>query len=94
MAANTRFANQFYSSFTLSTRLAKDKAIITLHLNDIFNTAREREWTERNGAFVDFYQKRTTRTFGISLTYVLSNGKKIDDKKIEESNKEAKSRAN
>lgn len=94
ISANTRFAHQFYSSLTLSKRLAKDKAKITFHLNDIFNTAREREWTERKGAFVDFYQKRPTRTFGLSFTYVLSKGKKIEDKKIEESNKEAKSRAN
>ncbi len=94
ISANTRFANQFYSSLSLSKRFANDKAKMTFQLNDIFNTAREREWTERNGAFVDFYQKRPTRTFGLSVSYVFSKGKKIEDKKIEESNKEAKSRAN
>lgn len=94
ISANTRFAHQFYSSLTLNRRFANNKVNVTFHLNDIFNTAREREWTERNDAFVDFYQKRPTRTFGISLSYVLSKGKKIVDKKIEESNSEAKSRAN
>ncbi|MFD1771222.1 TonB-dependent receptor domain-containing protein [Sphingobacterium suaedae] len=93
-AANTKYADQFYTSITLSKRIAKDKGKITLLFNDLFNTAREREWTSRNGAFVDFYQKRPTRTFGLSFSYLITKGKKLDDKKVEESTKEVKIRAN
>ncbi|GGH18784.1 TonB-dependent receptor [Sphingobacterium alkalisoli] len=94
ISANTKFANQFYSSLTLSKRIAKDKGKVSLHWNDIFNTSREREWTARNGTFINFYQKRPTQVFGISLSYMISRGKKIEDKNLEESSKEIKSRAN
>ena len=92
--ANTKYAELFNSSLQISQRLMQDKAKLTLQVNDLFNTFREKEWTVRQGTTLDFYQKRPTQTFGISFTYSISKGKKIDDKKIEQSNSEVQKRAN
>lgn len=92
--ANTRYAQLFNSSLQITQRLMQDKARLSLQVNDLFNTFREKEWTVRRGTSLDFYQKRPTQTFGISFTYSISKGKKIDDKKIEQSNSEVQKRAN
>ncbi|MNY63136.1 hypothetical protein D3C86_2000550 [compost metagenome] len=48
--------------------------------------------TEFSGTRIDFYQKRPTRTFSLSVNYNFSSGKKFSNKKIEQSNDEEKRR--
>ncbi|WP_270087361.1 outer membrane beta-barrel family protein [Sphingobacterium sp. SYP-B4668] len=92
--ANTKYADQFYSSLRISKSLLSKKAKITLMLNDIFNTAREHEITAHQGTTAYFYQKRPTQTFGMSISYSISKGKKFENKKIEQSNTDEKNRTN
>jgi len=92
--ANTKYADQFYSSLRISKDLLNKKAKITLMWNDIFNTAREYEITSHQGTKAYFYQKRPTQTYGLSISYSISKGKKFENKKIEQSNTDEKNRTN
>jgi hypothetical protein len=76
----------------LSKRLYKKQVLLRLTVSDIFNTAREKDYTEYTNTRIDFYQKRPTRTVGLYASYNFSSGKKFSDKKIEQSNEEEKRR--
>lgn len=91
---NTKYADQFYSSIVLSKAILKSKGKVMLQVTDLFNTAREREFTSYEGTMINFYQKRPTRTFGLGLTYTISGGKKFEDKKIIQSNEDQRKRVN
>jgi len=93
-SGNTKYADQFYSSLMVSRGILKGKGKVTLNVNDLFNTEREREFTSYNGMTINFYQKRPTRTVGISLSYTISKGVKFQDKKIIQSNEAEKKRVN
>lgn len=91
---NTKYADQFYSSVMFSRGILNGKGKITLQANDLFNTAREREFSSYEGTIINFYQKRPTRTCGLSFTYTITKGKKFEDKKIIQSNDEQRKRVN
>ncbi len=92
VSANTHIAYQFSTGLGISKRLAAKALQLRFYASDIFNTAREKDYTEYGGTRIDFYQKRPTRTFNFSLNYTFSSGKKFNNKKIEQSNDEEKRR--
>ncbi|ERJ58707.1 hypothetical protein M472_07995 [Sphingobacterium paucimobilis HER1398] len=91
---NTQYADQFYTDVVLSRPFFKGKGRIVFQVDDIFNTQREREFTATEGTVINFYQKRPTRTFNVSFTYMISRGKKSEEKKIQQSNEDERQRVN
>lgn len=92
VVGNTRHATLFITDLSFGKKFFDNKLRVRLNLTDVFNTFRERTLTTYNGVEIDFYQKRPTRTIGISVNYLLNAGKKIKDKKVEQSAEEEKNR--
>lgn len=92
VGANTRFAYLFITDVGLTRRFLKKNLQARLYASDVFNTFREKNVTEYTGTRIDFYQKRPTRTFSLTLNYSFSTGKKFSNKKIEESSEDEKRR--
>ncbi|MCF3109644.1 TonB-dependent receptor [Niabella sp. CC-SYL272] len=92
VVGNTRNATMFITDCSFGKKFFDNKLRLRLNFTDVFNTFREKSQTTYNGVKIDFYQKRPTRTIGISVNYLLNAGKKIKDKKIELSAEEEKSR--
>lgn len=92
VAGNTRNATMFITDCSFGKKFFDNKLRVRLNLTDVFNTFRERTLTTYNGVKIDFYQKRPTRTIGVSVNYLLNAGKKIKDKKVEQSAEEEKNR--
>ncbi|MGV3762398.1 outer membrane beta-barrel protein [Parapedobacter sp.] len=90
--ANSDKAAQFSVNLGYTKRLFHDRGRLRVYLSDIFNTAREKDVTAANGTTIYFYQKRPTRTAGISFSYTLISGKKFDNRKIEHSAEDEKQR--
>ncbi|MGK6352055.1 outer membrane beta-barrel protein [Parapedobacter sp. DT-150] len=85
ITANSRMANQFAVDIGYTKRLLQDRGRLRLSITDVLNTAREKNVTEDNGTTIYFYQKRPTRTVGLSFSYTFTSGKKFSNKKIEQS---------
>jgi outer membrane receptor protein involved in Fe transport len=92
VGANTRYSYQFNTDLGIVKRFLDKKLQVRGYFSDIFNTAREKDVTEYLGTRIDFYQKRPTRTFSLSVNYNFSSGKKFNNKKIEQSNDDEKRR--
>jgi outer membrane receptor protein involved in Fe transport len=92
VSANTHVAYQFATDAGISRRFVNRSLLLRINVTDIFNTARERDYTIYEGTRIDFYQKRPTRTFSLSLSYNFSSGKKFGNKQIEQSANEEKGR--
>ncbi|RZL13307.1 MAG: TonB-dependent receptor [Pedobacter sp.] len=92
VAANTRYAYRLYTDLGVSKRFLDKKLQLRLYAGDLFNTSREKDVTEYSGTRIDFYQKRPTRVYSLSLTYNFSAGKKFSTKQIEQSNEEERRR--
>lgn len=92
VSANTHIAYWFTSDLGITKRFLKKSLQARLYVADLFNTAREKDFTEYAATRIDFYQKRPTRTFSLSLNYSFSAGKKFSNKKIEESSEDEKRR--
>lgn len=92
VSANTHNAYWLITDFGLTKRFLKKSLQTRFYISDLFNTAREKDFTEYSGTRIDFYQKRATRTFSLSLSYSFSSGKKFSNKKIEESSEDEKRR--
>lgn len=90
--ANTRLGSIFYMDIGLSKRVLSGKVKLRFYASDVFNTVRETELTDYNGAHIDFSQKRQTRNFSIFVGYYFSKGKKFKAKTIQASNEEEKNR--
>ena len=90
--ANTHVAYQFSADMAISRRFFKKSALLRFYVSDLFNTARERDYTDYSGTRIDFYQKRPTQTFSLAFSYNFSSGKKFSSKKIEQSNDDEKRR--
>ncbi|MGV3705518.1 MAG: outer membrane beta-barrel protein [Arcticibacter sp.] len=90
--ANTYVAYQFATDAGISRRFLDRSMLLRFNVADILNTAREKNYTLYEGTRIDFYQKRPTRTFSISLSYNFSSGKKFSNKQIEQSVNEEKNR--
>lgn len=92
VSANTHLANQFVADMGLTKRIFDKSLQFRLYFSDIFNTAREKDYTKYGDTRIDFYQKRPTRTLSLSINYTFSSGKKFSNKKIEQSNEDEKRR--
>lgn len=92
VSANNHVAYQFNTDVGFAKKVLNKKLQVRLYFSDIFNTAREKDYTEYLGTRINFYQKRPTRTASLSLNYVFSSGKKFNNKRIEQSNDEEKRR--
>jgi outer membrane receptor protein involved in Fe transport len=92
MQANNRHAEVFFFDIGISRKLWKERGRLRFYVSDIFNTFREKELTEFNNTRIDFYQKRPTRTFSLSLTYTFRAGKAFTKKRIEQNNSDEKNR--
>lgn len=89
---NMRWADLLDSRVTVSKSLNNDRFRITLFGADIFNSFREKYTQQYKTMHIYFYQKRPTQTVGVFFTYNFSSGKKIKEKKIEQSNADEKGR--
>ncbi|WP_257669786.1 outer membrane beta-barrel protein [Parapedobacter tibetensis] len=92
LSANSDMAYQFAMDLGYTKRLFGDRGRLRLTITDVFNTAREKDITEDNGTTIYFYQKRPTRTVGLSFSYTFMSGKKFSNKKIEESAEDERKR--
>ncbi len=92
VTSNYTTPGMLYVDLGLSKKMFNNKARLRLYCTDIFNGMYEKEVTDNNGTYIDFYQKRATRTASISFTYNFSSGKKFSNKKIEQNSSEEKSR--
>jgi len=92
VSANSKMGYVFYTDLGISKKILDNQLRLRFSITDIFNTAKEQDVTDYKNTRIDFYQKRPTRTFGLSLSYNFSSGKKFKNKKIEQSNEEEKSR--
>ncbi|WP_169306884.1 outer membrane beta-barrel protein [Pedobacter polaris] len=92
VSANTKIAYQLYTDLGMSKRFLDKSLMLRFYVSDLFNTAREKDLTEFSGTRIDFYQKRPTRNFSLSVSYNFSSGKKFSNKKIEQSNEDEKRR--
>lgn len=90
--ANSRVSDFCFTDIGLTRRILKGKVRIRLSVSDLFNVTRESEQTDYLGAHSEFYQKRQTRNFGLSLNYNFSAGKKFNTKRIEQAASEEKIR--
>lgn len=90
--ANSRMSYIFFADLGMSRKILKNKGRIRLSFTDLFNTFREKELTEYNNTRINFYQKRPTRTAGISFVWSFSAGKEFAKKKIDANNSDEKSR--
>jgi hypothetical protein len=92
LQANSKQARIFSADIGLTRNILKDKGRIRFSVNDIFNTFREKTLTEFNETRIDFYQKRPTRTFGVSFNYTFRAGKTFTKKRLDNNDSEEKSR--
>jgi outer membrane receptor protein involved in Fe transport len=90
--ANSRSSEVVYTEFGFMRRIVKNKIRLRLNISDIFNVTREQAKTDYNGAHTEFYQKRQTQNFGLSVSYNFISGKKFNTKRIDQGNSEEKSR--
>lgn len=91
---NTKYADQLYSSLMISRTVLGSKGKLSFVIDDIFDTAREREYTDYQGTVINFYQKRPTRIFGLSISYTIQKGKSFKEKKVSQSNQDEANRIN
>ncbi len=89
---NTTHAALFFTDLSFGKKFFDNKLRVRVTVTDLFNTFREKSRTVYEGVDIDFYQKRPTRSVGISVSYLLNAGKKIKDKKVEQSAEEEKNR--
>jgi len=92
LTANTRQSEIFYSEIGFSRKMWKNSTRLRLVVQDIFNTAREKELTQYDNTRIDFYQKRPTRTISLSISYNFKAGKTFTKKKIEQQGSDEKNR--
>ena len=92
LTANSDMADYCSVDIGFTKRLWNNQARLRLNVTDIFNTAREREVTQDPSATVYFYQKRPTRTVGLSFSYTITSGKTFSNRKIEQSAEEEQQR--
>ena len=90
--ANAKRSYVFFTDLGITRKVLKNKGRIRLSFTDLFNTFREQELTQYNNTTVNFYQKRPTRTAGISFVWNFSAGKEFAKKRIDANNSDEKSR--
>jgi hypothetical protein len=68
--------NQHFD-LTLSRKFIKDQLVVSVFANDIFNTDRNAYLSVAQLPYVSSYQKKDTRSFGISLSYKFKQAHKL-----------------
>ncbi|MNL38962.1 hypothetical protein D3C87_1612100 [compost metagenome] len=92
VTSNSKMGYIFYIDLGLSRKMLNEQFRLRVSATDIFNTFKEQEYTYYKDTRISSYQKRPTRTIGVSLSYSFTSGKKFRNKKIEQSNEEEKNR--
>ncbi len=92
LQANTRQDQILLVDAGLTRKLYKERIRVHFHVNDIFNTVREKSLTIYNDTRIESYQKRPTRTISLSINYTFRSGKAFTKKTIEQSGSEEKRR--
>lgn len=92
VTSNSKMGYIFYVDLGITRKVLKNRLRMRVSATDIFNTFKEHEYTNYMGTSIISYQKRPTRTIGLSLSYSLTSGKQFKNKKIEQSNEEEKNR--
>lgn len=92
MTVNTIYSRIFGMDVGVMRKLWKERARLRLSVNDIFNTVREKEVTTYDNTRIDFYQKRPTRSFSVSMNYTFKAGKTFTKKRIDQHTSDEKSR--
>jgi hypothetical protein len=90
--ANQRTAYVVWTDLGFNRKLFRDQGRFRFFITDLFNTFREKDLTEFNQTRIDFYQKRPTRTFGLSFSYTFRAGKAFTKKNLDNNNSDEKSR--
>lgn len=90
--ANSRSSDVWFTEIGFTKRVVKNKLRLRLGISDILNVTREQAKTDYDGAHTEFYQKRQTQNFGLSVSYNFSSGKKFNNKRIDQGNSDEKSR--
>jgi type IV secretory pathway VirB6-like protein len=60
--------------------------MVRLKLNDVFNTARDKNTTIQDNFTFDFYQKRITRNISLILQYNIDNKHKMKSETVQSEN--------
>ncbi|HEX2630076.1 MAG TPA: outer membrane beta-barrel family protein, partial [Chitinophagaceae bacterium] len=92
LQANAKKAFLFFMDIGFTRAVFKERGRLRFAVTDIFNTFREKDITDFNQTRVDFYQKRPTRTFGLSFNYTFRSGKAFTKKRLDNNDSEEKSR--
>ena len=92
LSANQRTSYYVWTDLGLTRKFFQDRGRLRFSITDIFNTAREKDFTEFNQTRINFYQKRPTRTFGLSFSYTFRAGKTFTKKRMESTDSDEKSR--
>lgn len=90
--ANLENPSLFYLDVGFSKKLWKNKWRLRLACTDVFNTVREKEYSNNDGTIIQFYRKRPSRSVGLTISYSFSAGKKFTNKEINQGNAEERSR--
>ena len=90
--ANADVAYQFYCDMGISKKIIKNKIRARLLVTDVFNSLRDKVNTDFVSTQIYFYQKRPTRTFGLTFSYTFSTGSKFTSRNAQQNNEEERNR--
>ncbi len=90
--SNAKVAHQYYIDLGFSKKYLNEKFKIRFLITDILNSLRDRTMTHFNGTDIDFYQKRPTRTFALTLSYNFNHGIQFKNKNIQQAGNDEKNR--
>lgn len=87
----TKGAKQYQLNIGLQKSFGNGSGLMRLAFEDVFNTIRDKNTSYYNDFDFRFYQKRTTRSILLSLTFMINNKNQINERNVESQN-ENKSR--
>lgn len=83
---NVNNALWYKMNLTLQKTFMDGNAMVRLKLNDVFNTARDKNTTIQDNFTFDFYQKRITRNISLILQYNIDNKHKMKSETVQSEN--------
>jgi outer membrane receptor protein involved in Fe transport len=90
--SNAKAYYQFYTDIGFTRKILKTKGKLRFLITDITNSLRDKNITTYNNSIINFYQKKPTRTFGITFSYNFNTGVKFKAKGVNQLGNEEKSR--
>jgi Outer membrane protein beta-barrel family/CarboxypepD_reg-like domain len=90
--SNAKVAYQFNTDLGISRKILKGKGKVRFLITDIFDSQRDKTNTYFNNTVVNFYQKKPTRTFGLTISYNFLTGVKFNSKGVNQVSNEEKNR--